>query len=174
MLFCQVHDYKSPAEVNSFLTSNQHTAEYIIHLRRINIRGVVIYAYSSPIAAPPVPSAIHSYNPPLTPSAYADSDLPVPAPSPMEMSSPPLMHSPAARQSPATSDSPFTPSSKLFYCQYFGCSQGSNRRRDLNRHVESVHEGKKYRCRIPDCTKVYTRGYTLRKHEKEKHSRKNH
>ena len=161
MLFCQVHDHQSLAESNSFLTPNhQHTAEYFVNLRKINIRGVVIYAYSSPIAAPPVPSAIH-------PSAYAF----IPAPSPMEMNSPSLMHSPAAGQSPATS---YPLSSKLFYCKYPGCSKGSNRRRDLNRHVESVHEGKKYHCRIRDCTKAYTRGYTLRKHEKEKHFQKNH
>jgi hypothetical protein len=155
MLFCQVNHYQS--ESNSFLTANhQHTAqpEYIINLGKINIFRVVVYAYSSPIAAPPpVPSAIHSLNPPSIPSACTGSDPPITAPSPMEIF-------PAAGQSLPTSDPPFTPFGKKFYCEYPGCRYGSNRKRDVNRHSESIHEGKKYRCPIPDCTKAYTRTHT--------------
>ena len=110
---------------------------------------------------------------PLTPPAYIDiRDPPMAAPPPTEMSSP--SHGPAAGQSPTTSDPSIPrlnpsstqfsdPTGRRFRCE---CSYETIRKCDFDRHRESIHhEGKRHYCPFPNCTKSYTRKYTLEKHE---------
>jgi hypothetical protein len=139
-----------------------------IHLRN---HPVTLCPYTDIRRPPTAAPSMDRRNLPSTP--YTEiRDPRMAAPFPTEMSSPSLMHGTATGQSPTTSDPstrnlnpPFTQSSpRRFRCE---CGYKTNRKCDFDRHREGTHhEGKRHYCPFPNCTKSYTRQYTLEKHSR--------
>ena len=117
----------------------------------------------------------HGCNPLLAqPTCIDIGDRPFAIPSSMEMDFPSLMQgfvvgetatsgpSKSCRRKPS-----FIPSSsKLFRCG-LECSYETNKKSDFDRHRKGTkHEAERHDCPFPDCTKSYTRKYTLKKHER--------